>query len=117
MQTRRLLLDSRTSDALHDWLEVRRVEKTDLNDRLLVGCANSWALSPKGRYNICQTHMRLCFKDMEIAQMGTDTLHNTCISLCFSQGVELCEILRRRGLKDAGMLIRLQNHVHSTAVR
>lgn len=29
----------------------------------------------------------------------------------------LDEVLRRCGLKDAGVLIRLQRHVHSTAAR
>ena len=115
-QARQLVLDARTSQALQDWLEVRRMGKAVPGDRLLVGGANGSALSPKGLYNICQAHVAKCLKDFDIAQMGPNTLRNTCISLWFSQGVELGEILRRCGLKDAGVLIRLQRHVNPTVM-
>jgi len=116
VQTRQLVLDARTSQALQDWLEVRTIGKAGPGDRLLVGGANGSGLTPKGLYNICQAHMSRCLKGMEIAQMGPNTLRNTCISLWFSQGVELGEILRRCGLKDAGVLIRLHKHINPIAV-
>ncbi|MDB5929000.1 MAG: phage integrase [Polaromonas sp.] len=47
--------------------------------------------------------------------MGPNTLRNTCISLWLSQGMPLSEVLRRCGLKDPGVLIRLQRHVNSNA--
>lgn len=116
VQTRQLVLDARTSHALHDWLEVRKMGKAGPNDRLLVGGAKGSAITPKGLYNICQAHMAQCLKDFDIAQMGPNTLRNTCISLWFSKGIELSEILRRCGLKDAGVLVRLQKHINPTVV-
>jgi integrase/recombinase XerC len=118
VQTRQLVLDARTSQALQDWLEVRKVDKAGKaapNDRLIVGASNGSALSPKGLYNICQAHMAKCLQGIDIAQMGPNTLRNTCISLWLNQGVELTEIMRRCGLKDPGVLVRLQKHIHFTA--
>ena len=112
VQARQLVLDARTSAALRDWLEVRRISRSGENDRLLVGGANGATLSPKGLYNICQAHMARCLPSIEIAQMGPNTLRNTCISGWIKQGVPLGEVLRRCGLTDAGVLTRLQRHVN-----
>jgi hypothetical protein len=49
--------------------------------------------------------------------MGPNTLRSTYISLGLSQGMLLGEVLRRCRLKDPGVLIRLQRHVHTIAVR
>ena len=111
-QARQLVLDTRTTAALRDWLEVRRISKAGPDDRLLVGGANGLALSPKGLYNICQAHMAQCLPGMEIVQMGPNTLRNTCISRWINQGILLDEVLRRCGLTDAGVLTRLQRHVN-----
>ncbi len=116
-QARQLVLDVRTSAALRDWLEVRRIGQASPNDRLLVGGANGAALSPKGLYNICQAHMARSLPGIEIAQMGPNTLRNTCISLWINQGVPLCEVLRRCGLLDPGVLTRLQRHVNPVVRR
>ena len=112
VQARQLVLDARTSAALRDWLEVRRIGQAGENDRLLVGGAHGAALSPKGLYNICQAHMAKYLPGIEIAQMGPNTLRNTCISGWINQGVALGEVLRRCGLTDAGVLTRLQRHVN-----
>jgi len=112
VQARQLVLDARTSAALRDWLKVRRIGRAGDNDRLLVGGANGAALSPKGLYNICQAHIAKCLQGIEIAQMGPNTLRNTCISGWINQGVPLGEVLRRCGLLDAGVLTRLQRHVN-----
>ena len=116
VQARYLVLDARTSAALHDWLEVRRIGRAGANDRLLVGGANGAALSPKGLYNICQAHMAKCLPGIEIAQMGPNTLRNTCIAMWLNAGVPLPEVQRRCGLKDASVLIRLQRHINSNSV-
>ena len=116
VQVRQLVLDARTSAALHDWLEVRRIGQVGLNDRLLVGGSNGAALSPKGLYNICQAHMARCLPGIEIAQMGPNTLRNTCIAMWLTAGVPLLEVQRRCGLKDASVLIRLQRHINSNSV-
>ena len=115
-QARQLVLDACTSAALRDWLEVRRISRTGENDRLLVGGASGVALSPKGLYNICQAHMAKCLPGMEVAQMGPNTLRNTCISGWINQGVPLGEVMRRCGLRDAGVLTRLQRHVNPVSV-
>ena len=112
VQTRQLVLDSRTSQALHDWLEVRRMGKAGANDRLIVGSAEGAAITPKGLYNLCQAHMARCLVGCDIAQMGPNTLRNTCISCWLNQGVPLSDILRRCGLKDPQVLIRLQKHLN-----
>jgi site-specific recombinase XerD len=112
VQTRQLVLDSRTSAALHDWLEVRKFGKAGSHDRLIVGSAEGAAITPKGLYNLCQAHMARCLVGFDIAQMGPNTLRNTCISLWLNQGVPLNEILRRCGLKDPQVLIRLQKHLN-----
>ena len=117
VQTRCLVLDARTSAALHDWLEVRTIGHTGPGDRLLIGAAKSSALSTKGLYKICRAHMARSLPGIEIDQMGPNTLRNTCISVWLSQGIPLDEVLRRCGLKDPGVLIRLQRHVHNTAAR
>ena len=116
VQARQLVLDARTSAALRDWLEVRRIGRAGENDRLLVGGASGAALSPKGLYNICQAHMAKCLPGITLAQMGPNTLRNTCISVWLSQGVPLGEVMRRCGLRDAGVLTRLQRHVNPRAV-
>ena len=112
VQTRQLVLDSRTSQALHDWLEVRRMGKAGANDRLIVGSAEGAAITPKGLYNLCQAHMARSLVGCDIAQMGPNTLRNTCISCWLNQGVPLSDILRRCGLKDPQVLIRLQKHLN-----
>ena len=116
VQARQLVLDARTSAALRDWLEMRRIGRASENDRLLVGGANGAALSPKGLYNICQAHIAKCLQGIEIAQMGPNTLRNTCISGWINQSVPLGEVLRRCGLHDAGVVTRLQRHVNPVAV-
>ncbi|MEO8012932.1 MAG: site-specific integrase [Polaromonas sp.] len=115
-QTRQLVLDSRTRAALHDWLEVRKPGKAGNHDRLIVGSAEGAAITPKGLYNLCQAHMARCLVGFDIAQMGPNTLRNTCISCWLNQGVPLNEILRRCGLKDEQVLIRLQKHLNSIVV-
>ena len=115
VQARCLVLDPRTSSALHDWLEVRTIGKAGPGDRLLIGAAKSSALSAKGLYKICRSHMAKSLPGIEIAQMGPNTLRNTCIAVWFSQGMALDEVLRRCGLKDPGVLVRLQRHVHASA--
>ena len=83
--------------------------------RLIVGSVQSAAITPKGLYNLCQAHMARCLVGLDIAQMGPNTLRNTCISGWLNQGVPLGEILRRCGLKDEQVLIRLQKHLHPVA--
>jgi integrase/recombinase XerC len=117
VQTRCLVLDARTSSALHDWLEVRTLGQAGAGDRLLIGAAKGSALSSKGLYKICRAHMARSLVGIEIDQMGPNTLRNTCISVWLSQGMPLIEVLRRCGLKDPGVLIRLQRHVHATPAR
>ena len=112
VQTRQLVLDARTSAALHDWLEVRKIGKAGAGDRLIVGSAEGTAITPKGLYNLCQAHMARSLVGCDIAQMGPNTLRNTCISLWLNQGVPLSEILRRCGLKDVQILVRLHRHLN-----
>ena len=112
VQTRCLVLDARTSSALHDWLEVRAMGKAGAGDRLLIGAAQGSALSAKGLYKICRAHMARSLPGIEIDQMGPNTLRNTCISGWINQGVPLGEVLRHCGLTDAGVLSRLQRHVN-----
>lgn len=115
VQTRRLVLDPRTSKAVHDWLEIRKLGKATAQDKLIVGAGNGAAVTPKSLYNICQSHMQRCLQDYPtIAQMGPNTLRNTCISIWLNQGDTVEEILRRCGLKDQGVLIRLQKHINPT---
>ena len=116
VQARCLVLDTRTSAALHDWLELRSIGNATVGDRLLVGAPNSAALSAKGLYKICRAHMARRLPDIEIAQMGPNTLRNTCIAMWLNAGVPLLEIQQRCGLKDASVLIRLQPHVNPMAV-
>ena len=116
VQTRQLVLDARTRAALHDWLEVRKLGKAGPADRLIVGSAEGAAITPKGLYNLCQAHMARCLVGYDIAQMGPNTLRNTCISCWLNQGVPLGEILRRCGLKDVQVLIRLQKHLNPVVV-
>ncbi|MDH6186781.1 site-specific integrase [Polaromonas sp. CG_23.6] len=116
VQTRQLMLDNRTSAALHDWLEVRKLGKAGAGDRLIVGSAEGAAITPKSLYNLCQAHMARCLVGFDIGQMGPNTLRNTCISCWLNQGVPLNEILRRCGLKDDQVLIRLQKHLNPAVI-
>ena len=116
VQTRQLVIDSRTRAALHDWLEVRKLGHAGSADRLIVGSVKGAAITPKGLYNLCQVHMARCLVGYDIAQMGPNTLRNTCISLWLNQGVPLNEILRRCGLKDEQVLIRLQRHLNPVVI-
>jgi len=116
VQMRQLVLDARTRAALHDWLEVRRMGKAGPADRLIVGSAEGAAITPKSLYNLCQAHMARCLVGFDIGQMGPNTLRNTCISCWLNQGVPLNEILRRCGLKDEQVLIRLQKHLNPVVV-
>lgn len=56
--------------------------------------------------------MRRCLQGYRLAQMGPNTLRNTCISQWLSQGVPLGEILRRCGLKDAGRAAPAAKHLN-----
>ena len=113
VQTRQLVLDSRTSAALHDWLEIRTISQAGPSDRLLIGAAQGSALSAKGLYKICRAHMARSLPGIEIDQMGPNTLRNTCIAMWLNAGVPLPEIQRRCGLKDASVMSRLGAHLHS----
>ena len=116
VQARCLVLDARTSAALHDWLELRRIGNAAAGDRLLIGSINGLALSAKGLYKICRSHMAKSLPGIELAQMGPNTLRNTCIAVWLNAGMPLLEIQQRCGLKDPGVLIRLQRHVHASAL-
>ncbi|MDQ3061069.1 MAG: site-specific integrase [Pseudomonadota bacterium] len=112
VQTRQLVLDAPTSQALHDWLQVRRRGAGGAQERLIVGDANGTAITPKGLYNIAQAFMARCLPGVQIAQAGPNTLRNTCIASWLNQGVPVTEIQRCCGLKDQSVLIRLQQHIH-----
>ena len=116
VQARCLVLDICTSAALHDWLELRRIGNAGAGERLLIGAPNSAALSAKGLYKICRSHMAKSLLGIEIAQMGPNTLRNTCITMWLNAGVPLQEVQQRCGLKDASVLIRLQRHINPIAV-
>ncbi|MFZ3141633.1 site-specific integrase [Polaromonas sp.] len=123
-----LLLDARTSRALHDWLEVRHIGLglIDPESRLIVGDKIGQAIAPNGLYNICQAHLAHCLVQQGfmaapmpntivdpggIQHMGPNTLRNTCIALWFNSGVPLAEIQRRCGFKDASVMSRLGAHL------
>ena len=113
VQARCLVLDAHTSAALHDWLELRRIGNAAVSDRLLIGAPNSAALSAKGLYKICRTHMAKSLPGIEIAQMGPNTLRNTCIAMWLNAGMPLQEVQRRCGFKDASVMSRLAAHLRS----
>ena len=115
VQARCLVLDALTGAALHDWLEIRSGGNAAAGDRLLIGAPNSAALSAKGLYKICRAHMAKSLPGIELAQMGPNTLRNTCIAMWLNSGVPLPEVQRRCGFKDASVLIRLQRHVNPIA--
>ena len=94
-----------------EWLEVRTIGNVGSDERLIVGSAKGTAITPMGLYGICQAHMARCLQGYDIAQMGPNTLRNTCITLRLNQGVALPAILRRCGLKDEELLTRLQRHL------
>ena len=127
---RELQLDSETSRALHDWLEVRSVGLPSLHpgSRLLVGDRIGRAIAPNGLYNICQAHLARCLMEQgllavpsptatpdpgTLAHMGPNTLRNTCIAGWFNAGVPLQEIQRRCGFKDASVMSRLGAHLRN----
>ena len=130
-QPRLLLLDARTSQALHDWLAVRSIgsiSNIDSKGRLILGDKIGTAIAPKGLYNICKEHLARCLTDAGfmaqalpntmlaeggIGHLGPNTLRNTCIALWFNCGVPLEEIKRRCGFKDASVMSRLGAHLHS----
>jgi site-specific recombinase XerD len=113
VQTRRLVLDAQTSQALHGWLaQRRRGQGSAAHERLIVGDANGTAITPKGLYNIAQAFMEKILEGCSLAQAGPNTLRNTCIASWLNQGVDITEIQRRCGLKDQSVLIRLQQHIH-----
>jgi len=113
VHARCLALDACTSAALHDWLELRRIGNAAAGDRLLIGAPNRAALSSKGLYKICRAHMAKCLEGIEIAQMGPNTLRNTCIAVWLNAGVPLLEVQQRCGLKDTSVTSRLGAHLHS----
>ena len=111
LDKRSLILDRRTSKALHDWLEVRLLTRPATDHKLVLGETTGGGLTAKGLYNICHRHFVQCIPDAErILHLGPNTLRNTCISVWRNQGVPDAEILRRCGLTDAGALRRLQIH-------
>jgi len=113
VQARCMALDACTSAALHDWLELRRLGNAAAGDRLLIGAPNRAALSSKGLYKICRSHMAKSLPGIELAQMGPNTLRNTCIAGWFNACVPLQEIQRRCGFKDASVMSRLSAHLRS----
>ena len=112
VQRRRLVLDARTSNALADYLEVRRLGKAAPQDRLIVGNAEGAALTARSLYGIGQAHIARCLHGRALAQTGPNTLRNSCIACWLRQGVALAEVLRRCGLKNTQLLIRLQRHLN-----
>ncbi|UUZ66573.1 site-specific integrase (plasmid) [Polaromonas sp. P1-6] len=114
-KNRQVILDPRTSKAVHDWLEIRKLESAQGDRKLVLGDSTGRAITAKGLYNICHAHLQKCLAPAnDILHLGPNTLRNTCISIWRNQGVTADEILRRCGLKDAGVLARLQNHINPT---
>jgi site-specific recombinase XerD len=113
-QTRRLILDRRTSKAVHDWMEVRNLSGTSSNSRLLLGDSYGVEITAKGLYNICQAHIEKGLTGVTLLHAGPNTLRNTCISIWLNQGTPVGEVMRRCGLKDAGILTRLGDHINPT---
>jgi integrase/recombinase XerC len=113
VQKRQLVLDVRTSQALHGWLEIRLPETKRSDGKLVLGDSVGQGITAKGLYNICHAHLQKCLAPANaIFHLGPNTLRNTCICIWRNQGVTADEILRRCGLKDAGVLERLHNHLH-----
>ena len=128
LRPRLLLLDTRTSKALHDWLAVRSIGHIDAKSRLILGDKIGTAIAPKGLYNICKEHIATCLTHQGfmaealpntvlaeggIGHLGPNTLRNTCIALWFNSGVPLEEVKRRCGFQDASVKSRLGVHLHS----
>lgn len=112
VQKRQLVLDQRTSKALHDWLDIRKLAPSGGDSKLVLGDSTGQSITAKGLYNICHAHLQKCLVPAnQILHLGPNTLRNTCITIWANQGVQQEEILRRCGLKDAGVLSRLQNHL------
>ncbi|MFZ2389968.1 MAG: site-specific integrase [Polaromonas sp.] len=123
-----VLLDPLTSQALHDWLQVRCIGLALVKpeSRLIVGDKIGQAIAPNGLYNICQAHLMHCLVQEgfmaepapstvidpgSIQHLGPNTLRNTCIVMWFNSGVPLAEIQRRCGFKDASVMSRLGAHL------
>jgi integrase/recombinase XerC len=112
VQKRQLVLDARTSKALHDWLAIRKLAPSAGGGNLILGDSTGQSITAKGLYNICHAHLQKCLAPAnDILHLGPNTLRNTCIAIWANRGVQQDEILRRCGLKDAGVLSRLQNHL------
>jgi integrase/recombinase XerC len=112
VQKRQLVLDARTSKALHDWLAIRKLAASANGGKLILGDSTGQSITAKGLYNISHAHLQKCLAPAnQILHLGPNTLRNTCIAIWANRGVPQHEILRRCGLKDAGVLTRLQNHL------
>lgn len=113
--SRTLLLDSRTSKALHDWMQVRVIGKESppaADEKLLVGATVGEKLTARLLYNISAALFAGSEEGREIKiRFGPNTLRNTCIVIWLNTGVTATEIMRRCGAKDAGIVTRLLKHV------
>jgi integrase/recombinase XerC len=116
VQKRQLVLDARTSKAVHDWLEIRQLGSKRSDQKLILGDSIGQGITAKGLYNICHAHLQKCLASANnIFHLGPNTLRNTCICIWRNQGVTADEIMRRCGFKDAEFLERLHNHIHPSA--
>jgi hypothetical protein len=119
VRRRTLILDARTSKAVHDWLECRvYYDKSarashDRTRALFVASDALKAMRPmdsKAMYNICHDHFMTCLgPDNKIQHLGPNTLRNTCIKNWHSQGITESELKRRLGLKADGAFRRLKD--------
>lgn len=114
---RTLILDSRTSKAVCDWLECRaligkNVKFAEGDVRYLFSIGDGLKpMDPKGIYKICQLHFFKCLgEDNGIQHLGPNTLRNTCITIWHETGTPEAEIKRRLGLKADGAFRRLKDH-------
>lgn len=113
--SRTLLLDPRTSKALHDWMQVRVIGKerppTD-NEKLLVGATEGEKLTARLLYNISAALFASSEEGRELKiRFGPNTLRNTCIVIWLNNGVTAAEVMRRCGAKDPGLVTRLLKNV------
>lgn len=109
---RTLVLDTRTSKAMHDWLSIRlKFDNVKVKDLLIVSAEKNPQITTRTILKVCTDHINSVKKpnsDMEFRHPSPNTLRNTCIDLWrHNPTITEAEVSRRVGVVPGSLSIRM----------
>ncbi len=109
---RTLVLDKRTSKAIHDWLSIRmKFDNVKVKDLLIVSAEKNPQITTRTILKVCTDHINSVQNpnaDKKLVHPSPNTLRNTCISIWRSDPtITEAEVSRRVGVVHGSLSMRM----------